>query len=195
MKCCEVKIFLLGIRYSLFFVEIQSYINSRVASIIKHKESAMILQSKMQEICKLIPGLAREIVWDTRGTLAKTSQSKDEVTYSFRNGSTIKNVSMTSGSRGFRAQAVLTEEVATITDQQKYEEIIAPMLVISRKVNGKVDPDETLNQNDIYVTSAGFKGTYAYDKLIDALCRMVSSNGYDSFILGGDWRVKILVLA
>lgn len=115
----------------------------------------MILQSKMQEICKLIPGLAREIVWDTRGTLAKTSQSKDEVTYSFRNGSTIKNVSMTSGSRGFRAQAVLTEEVATITDQQKYEEIIAPMLVISRKVNGKVDPDETLNQNDIYVTSAG----------------------------------------
>lgn len=115
----------------------------------------MILQSKMQEICKLIPGLAREIVWDTRGTLAKTSQSKDEVTYSFRNGSTIKNVSMTSGSRGFRAQAVLTEEVATITDQQKYEEIIAPMLVISRKVNGKVDSDETLNQNDIYVTSAG----------------------------------------
>lgn len=155
-------------------------------------QSAMILQSKMQEICKLIPGLAREIVWDTRGTLAKTSQSKDEVTYSFRNGSTIKNVSMTSGSRGFRAQAVLTEEVATITDQQKYEEIIAPMLVISRKVNGKVDPDETLNQNDIYVTSAGFKGTYAYDKLIDALCRMVSSNGYDSFILGGDWRVPVV---
>ena len=65
------------------------------------------------------------------------------------------------------------------------------MLVISRKVNGKVDPDEMLNQNDIYVTSAGFKGTYAYDKLIDALCRMVSSNKYDSFILGGDWRVKI----
>ena len=62
---------------------------------------------------------------------------------------------MSSGSRGFRAQAVLTEEVATITDQQKYEEIIAPMLVISRKVNGEVDPNETLNQNDIYVTSAG----------------------------------------
>lgn len=99
---------------------------------------------------------------------------------------------MSASSRGFRAQAVLTEEVATITDQQKYEEIIAPMLVISRKVNGKVDPDETLNQNDIYVTSAGFKGTYAYDKLIDALCRMVSSNGYDAFILGGDWRVPVV---
>lgn len=160
----------------------------RITSNIK--ESAMILSSKMTEICKLIPGLAREIVWDTRGTLAKTSQSKDEVTYSFRNGSKINNVSMSASSRGFRAHAVLTEEVATITDQQKYEEIIAPMLVISRKVNGKVDPNETLNQNDIYVTSAGFKGTYAYDKLIDALCRMVSSASYDSFILGGDWRIK-----
>lgn len=36
------------------------------------------------------------------------------------------------------------------------------------------------------------KGTYAYDKLIDALCRMVSSNGYDSFILGGDWKVPVV---
>nr|DAH88011.1 MAG TPA: hypothetical protein [Caudoviricetes sp.] len=29
------------------------------------------------------------------------------------------------------------------------------MLVISRKVNGVIDPDEVLNQNAIYVTSAG----------------------------------------
>lgn len=100
---------------------------------------------------------------------------------------------MSSNSRGFRAQGVLTEEVATITDQAKYEEIVAPMLVISRKINGEIDPNEVLNQNAMYVTSAGFKGTYAYDKLIDCLCRMVADDGsYDSFIFGGDWRIPVI---
>lgn len=118
-------------------------------------QSASILSSKMLEICKLIPALAREIEWDTRGKIAQTSQTKDSVQYSFRNGSIIKNVSMTETSRGQRAQAVLTEEVATIKDQAKYEEIVAPMLVVSRKINGEVDPNEVLNQSAIYVTSAG----------------------------------------
>lgn len=63
---------------------------------------------------------------------------------------------MTQSSRGARAQGVLTEEVATIVDQGKYEEIVSPMLVISRKINGQVDPQEVLNQNAIYVTSAGY---------------------------------------
>jgi len=169
------------------------YPNSILITVADGKgQSALILSSKINELCKLIPAMAREIVWDTRGTTAKTSQSKDEVIYSFANGSQIRNISMSSASRGFRAHAVLTEEVATITDQQKYEEIVAPMLVISRKVNGQVDPNETLNQNDIYVTSAGFKGSYAYDKLIDALCRMVASPGYDAFIVGGDWRIPVI---
>lgn len=102
------------------------------------------------------------------------------------------NIAMSENSRGARAQGVLTEEVATITDQQKYEEIVAPMLVISRKVNGEVDPNEMLNQNDIYVTSAGFKGTYAYDKLIDAVCRMVAGRKYESFAFGGDWKIPVV---
>lgn len=118
-------------------------------------QSSMILQSKMNELCNLIPALRSEIQWDTKGQIAKTQQSKDEVSFVFKNGSIIKNLSMTSSSRGARAQGVLTEEVATITDQAKYEEIVAPMLVISRKVNGVIDPDEVLNQNAIYVTSAG----------------------------------------
>ncbi len=155
-------------------------------------QSAKILQDKLGEICKLIPALAREIDWDTRGKPIQTTQSKDSVQYAFKNGSTLRNVSMTETSRGQRAQGVLTEEVATIRDQQKYEEIVAPMLVISRKVNGEVDPNEMLNQNDIYVTSAGFKGTYAYDKLIDALCRMIAGRKYEAFAFGGDWRVPVV---
>lgn len=152
----------------------------------------MILQSKMNELCNLIPALRSEIQWDTKGQIAKTQQSKDEVSFVFKNGSIIKNLSMTSSSRGARAQGVLTEEVATITDQAKYEEIVAPMLVISRKVNGVIDPDEVLNQNAIYVTSAGYKGTYAYDKLIDCLCHMVADKEFEAFVVGGDWKLPVV---
>lgn len=155
-------------------------------------QSASILQQKLAEICKLIPALEREIDWDTRGKPIQTTQSKDTVQYAFKNKSILRNVSMTETSRGQRAQGVLTEEVATIKDQQKYEEIVAPMLVVSRKVNGEVDPNEMLNQNDIYVTSAGFKGTYAYDKLIDALCRMIAGRKYEAFAFGGDWKIPVV---
>lgn len=50
------------------------------------KESAMILNSKIEEICTLIPALANEIVWDTRGKIATTSRTKDSVEIAFKNG-------------------------------------------------------------------------------------------------------------
>ena len=40
------------------------------------EQSASILSSKVQEICRLIPALEKEIIWDTRGTMARTSQTK-----------------------------------------------------------------------------------------------------------------------
>lgn len=155
-------------------------------------QSSMILTSKVNELCGLIPALRNEIQWDTKGQVAKTQQSKDEISIVFKNGSIIKNIAMTQSSRGARAQGVLTEEVATIVDQGKYEEIVSPMLVISRKINGQVDPQEVLNQNAIYVTSAGYKGTYAYDKLIDCLCHMVADDEFESFIIGGDWKIPVI---
>lgn len=156
-------------------------------------QSAMILSSKIQEICELIPALAKEVEWDTKGKLKQTTQSKDSVTYAFRCGSQIRNLSMSANSRGARAHGVLTEEVATISDESKYEEIVNPMLVISRQVNGRVDSDEVLNQSAVFVTSAGYKGTYAYDKLIDTLCHMVADKkNNDAFILGGDWKVPVV---
>lgn len=63
-------------------------------------------------------------------------------------------------------------------------------LNVERRVNGKVDPDEMLNQSQVYVTTAGFKNTFSYNKLIQILCQMVARP--DSFILGGTWRVPVM---
>lgn len=153
-------------------------------------QSAMILSSKMTEICSLIPALANEIIWDTRGKIATTSQTKDSVIYSFKNGSTIQNAAMSENTRGARFQGLLVEECAKV-DQDKLTEIIMPTLVISRKINGEADPNEILNQSAIFVTSAGYKNTYSYEKLIDTLCRMVA-RPKEAFILGGDWRIPVI---
>ena len=167
------------------------YPRAKLATVADGKgQSAQILSSKMQEICQLIPALANEIIWDTRGKIAQTSQTKDSVTYSFKNGSVIQNVAMTETTRGSRFQGLLVEECAKI-DQDKLTEIIMPTLVISRQVNSQVDPEEVLNQSSVFVTSAGYKDTYSYDKLIQTLCEMVGDPKH-AFILGGDWKIPVV---
>lgn len=165
------------------------YPGSKLATVADGKgQSAAILQSKITEICQLIPALANEIIWDTRGKVAQTTQSKDQVTYAFKNGSQLSNAAMTEGTRGQRFQSILVEECAKV-DQEKLTEIIMPTLVISRKINGESDPNEVLNQSAIFVTSAGYKGTYAYEKLIDTLCHAVAGKPNEAFIFGGDWKI------
>lgn len=64
------------------------YPGAKIATAAGGKQqSAEILRDKCLEICKLIPAIEREIVWDTRGTRAQTRQTKDSVIYSFVNGS------------------------------------------------------------------------------------------------------------
>lgn len=168
------------------------YPGSKLATVAGGKsQSASILSSKMLEICQLIPAIANEIVWDTRGKIAQTTQSKDQVTYAFKNGSQLSNAAMTEGTRGQRFQSILVEESAKV-DQEKLTEIIMPTLVISRQINGEVDPNEVLNQSAVFVTSAGYKGTYAYEKLIDTLCHSVAGKDNEAFVLGGDWKIPVV---
>jgi hypothetical protein len=41
-------------------------------------------------------------------------------------------------------------------------------------MDGTSHPEETLNKSQIYITTAGWKGTFAYDKLIYLLVGMVT---------------------
>lgn len=66
------------------------------------------------------------------------------------------------------------------------------MNVSRRTATGEVDPDETLNKSQIYVTTAGWKGTFPYDKLIQLLIWQIVKPG-QSIVLGGTWRVPVLM--
>lgn len=81
----------------------------------------MITISKVDEICSLIPALAKEINWD-RGVSTK---GKDNVKYVFHNGSVIDILAARESSRGQRRTGGVMEEVILI-DPDALNEIIIP---------------------------------------------------------------------
>lgn len=62
---------------------------------------------------------------------------------------------------------------------------------VSRLVNGQVDKNEILNKSQCFITTAGYKGTFAYDKLIQILCQSVA-RPETAIVLGGSWRVPVI---
>lgn len=79
------------------------------------QQSAEILSQKVQELCRLIPPLEREINW-SRG---KTQEGKDYVKYIFKNGSVLDNLAAKESSRGQRRHGRIKIYDAILVDFQK----------------------------------------------------------------------------
>ena len=152
------------------------------------EQAAGIVKEKVQEICNLIPAFNKEI--DYRP--GKSQFGKDYVKVLFKNGSYFDNIAARESSRGKRRHGGLIEECVGV-DGTILSEVIIPTMNISRMcMDGSTQPDETLNKSQIYVTTAGWKNTYAYDKLIQLLVWQIV-NPEKSMILGGTYRVPILM--
>lgn len=121
------------------------------------EQAAMITMSKVEEICKLIPALQNEINWE-RGVSTK---SKDNVKYVFKNGSELDILAARESSRGQRRNGGVMEEVILI-EETPLNEIILPTMNVDRLLpDGTTDPDEVINQSQTYITSAGWKNSFA----------------------------------
>lgn len=151
------------------------------------EQAAMITIAKVEEICKLIPALENEINWD-RGVSTK---SKDNVKYVFKNGSELDILAARESSRGQRRNGGVMEEVILI-EETPLNEIILPTMNVDRLLpDGTTDPDEVVNQSQVYITSAGWKNSFAYQKLIEILLNSVIYP--DRYMtLGGDYKLAIL---
>lgn len=152
------------------------------------EQSASILHDKVTELCDLIPALKREINWE-RG---QSSQGKDKVRYQFKNGSILDNLAATERSRGQRRHGGLMEECVGIDDKILTEVIIPVMAIDRRAKDGTTHEEEPLNKSQIYVTTAGYKGTFTYDRLIGLLVRMITQPDR-CMVLGGTWRTPVAV--
>ena len=152
------------------------------------EQAAGIIKEKVDELCNLVPALNREL--DRRP--GRTRTSKDYCIFMFKNGSYFDNIAATEKSRGKRRHGGLVEECVGV-DGKILSEVIIPTMNVSRLcMDGTMQPEEILNKSQIFVTTAGWKGTFAYDKLIQFLVWMITEPE-KAFIMGGTWRIPVLV--
>ena len=152
------------------------------------EQAAGIAREKAEELCKLIPGLKNEINW-TRGM---TKASKNMVEYIFKNGSKLDIIAAQQSSRGKRATGGLVEE-CILVDQTVLNEVIIPTMNVDRRLpDGSRQEGEVINKSQIYVTTAGWKNTFPYDKLIQLLVWQIVKPE-KSIVMGGTYRIPVLV--
>lgn len=152
------------------------------------EQAASILSQKVQEICTLIPAFSREIDW-RRGV---TQEQKDHCRYVFKNGSELDNLAARESSRGQRRHGGTIEECVGVDDKILREVIIPTMAVNRRCMDGSIQRTEPLNKSQIFITTAGYKNTFPYDRLIGFLVRMVMQPER-CMVLGGTWRLPVKV--
>lgn len=151
------------------------------------EQAAGIAREKAEELCKLIPGLKNEIDW-SRGA---TKASKNMVEYIFKNGSKLDIMAAQQSSRGKRATGGLVEE-CILVDQTLLNEVIIPTMNVDRRLSdGSRHKEETINKSQIYVTTAGWKNSFAYEKLIQTLIQQIIDPD-QAIVLGGTWRVPVM---
>lgn len=150
------------------------------------EQAASITIAKTEEICKLIPSLNNEIDW-TRGASKK---SKDDVKYIFKNGSSIDILAAKQSSRGQRRTGGLMEECVLI-DGDILNEVIIPTTNVDRLLpDGTRHKEEVINKSQIYITTAGWKNSFAYDKLIELLIQSVIEPDR-VMIMGGTYETPV----
>jgi len=65
------------------------------------------------------------------------------------------------------------------------------MNVSRRLFNGETIEEETLNKSQCYVTTAGYKNSFAYQKLISVLITSIIKPE-EAIVLGGTWRIPVM---
>ena len=150
------------------------------------EQAASITIAKVEEICKLIPALNNEINW-TRGVSKK---SKDDVNYVFKNGSKINILAARQSSRGQRRTGGVMEECVLI-DQTALNEIIIPTTNVNRLLpDGTRHSQQVVNKSQVYITTAGYKNTFAYQKLIQLLIQSLIEPD-EVMIIGGTYQIPV----
>ena len=153
-----------------------------------NKQAAEIAKQKVvDDLWVKFPLLANEM--QKRKVAGKIldayKMGKDYVEFNFKNGSSLGLGNV----RGLRRQSLIFEEVIE-QDPIQVNEVYIPLLNEPRKMyNGLINPYEPQSQQ-IYITTAGYQNTFAYQKLTEILCRSVlEPDKY--FVLCGSYRIPL----
>jgi len=114
------------------------------------------------------------------------NMGKDYVEFKFKNGSSLGLGNV----RGLRRESIILEEIIE-QDPIQVNEVYLPLLNKPRATCfGLINPYEPQSQQ-IYITTAGYQGTFAYDKLIEILCRSILEPSKYT-VLTGSYRIPLM---
>ena len=151
----------------------------------KKEQSAKIAKEKIDEILDLFPLLRKELVNNDYNA------GNDYVKMTFRNGSIFDVVAALDSQRGGRRHFGLIDEVRD-HDGDILNEVVIPLMNVNRRTaRGDVNPNEP-HQAQFFMTSAGQKNSYAYQKLIEIL-ELEIITPRSAFVWGCDYRVPMQV--
>lgn len=136
-----------------------------------------IATEKVNEILGIFPFLNGEVL--------TKHQSTDYIELIFRDGSMFDVINGGQGTRGIRRTSGIFEE-AVLLDGDEINERVLPTLNINRKGAGPYEP----TQQQLWITSAGPKACYAYERNIEIAVMSILKPD-EAFVVGGDYRVPV----
>lgn len=157
------------------------------------KQAASIAKEKVVlDLWNKFPLLANEMQSIRVGGKLRTPyvQGVDYAEFRFTHGGQLDVVGTGSSTRGGRRHSGIFEEVIEL-DPTEINEVVLPLMNKQRETRqGKINPYEP-HSSKIYVTTAGYTGTFAYEKLIETVCYAVlDPDRY--FVLGGSYEIPLM---
>ena len=150
----------------------------------KKEQGAKIAKEKVEEILDFFPLLRKELVGE------RYNSGADYLQMTFRNGSIFDVVAALDSQRGGRRHAGLIDEVRD-HDATLLNEVVLPLLNVNRRTKARQVNQKEKHQAQYYLTSAGQKSSYAYERLIE-LFEMQIYNPQGAFVWGCSYKVPML---
>lgn len=146
------------------------------------EQGTKIAMEKLTELWDLFPLFQREV-------LSKNFQT-NQVRIVFRNGSIFDIVAAQDAQRGGRRSGGIIDEVRD-HDGDSINTIVLPLMNVNRRTeSGQLNVKEP-HQGQIYITSAGNKNTYAYEKMKELLLNSII-DPRQAFVWGCSYKVPVL---
>ena len=146
------------------------------------EQGTKIAMEKLTELWDLFPILEREVI-------SKNFQA-NLVRIVFRNGSVFDIVAAQDAQRGGRRHAGIIDEVRD-HDGDMLNSVVLPLMNVNRRTaNGQLNNNEP-HQAQIYISSAGSKNSYAYERMKELMINSVIDPS-QAFIWGCDYKVPVM---
>ena len=150
------------------------------------EQAAGIAREKAEELCKLNSlVLKNEIDW-TRG-----AQKHLKIWLNTYLKMVVNLILWlhNKSSRGKRATGLVEECI--LVDQTLLTKLLFPTMNVRPSLQMVRHEEEVINKIKSMLTTAGWKNSFAYEKLIQTLIQQITDPG-QAIVLGGTWRVPVM---